>query len=62
MFREMGSDIPSSKDSDDSGDCEDDEEEDLSDSLSGKYSYNVPHYCEFVCRSCIVCNLSFNIY
>ncbi|XP_047011907.1 bromodomain adjacent to zinc finger domain protein 2B isoform X9 [Ictalurus punctatus] len=38
MFREMGSDIPSSKDSDDSGDCEDDEEEDLSDSLSGSGS------------------------
>ncbi|KAF4087074.1 hypothetical protein AMELA_G00091360 [Ameiurus melas] len=38
MFREMESDIPSSKDSDDSGDCEDDEEEDLSDSLSGSGS------------------------
>lgn len=38
MFREMESDIPSSKDSDDSGEYEDDDEEDLSDSLSGEYS------------------------
>lgn len=35
MFREMESDIPSSKDSDDSGEFDDDEEEDLSVSLSG---------------------------
>lgn len=38
MFREMESDIPSSKDSEDSGEYEDDEEEELSDSLSGQYS------------------------
>ncbi|MCJ8732668.1 hypothetical protein PDJAM_G00213940 [Pangasius djambal] len=38
MFREVESDIPSSKDSDDSGEYEDDEEEDLSDSLSGSGS------------------------
>lgn len=43
MFREMVSDFPSSKDSDGSGEYEDDEEEDLSDSLSGLYSKNVPH-------------------